>query len=525
MVYNGTDNSKQNSPKDQINYYGIVASLIYIIIILAFGLPIWWTTTSPLRHSLPDISSLLVHSQRIVHSFPVNIIVLDDSIERDELRSQLSQNYKNRITSEITYEYDWYIRPSKQKEEEIFNKKSTSLEEIDQLLNSVDGNNVKGKIWIYILAEGSSLIKGNEQYLIGKNRFAYIKNDGQIRKDKSLVELIMEIVETTESTSLNALKSKMTNYLLEPEIDLIINIINEDEEKSIRDKIEQIHLISEEAMGSRSGINQLVKVNVISQVLHYVVDEKFINNQLISKSDQPNVRLFNISHVPELLNVFESRIVEHNNKQSFHIFIYIPSSAKSLFFYDSKTDIKSNFIMTPYRGGILSWNQPNDFVNGFRQFVRNIIAFPQSTDKNIYLHNNIFFSKWELDGIIRAVNQLQLSKTLSSLESISKLILKVRNIVILEEIAKRMHDAVDLSHQSIDLLAQSNLSEAFRLSSRAYISSETAFFDPSLLELLYFPQDQKYAVYFPLFLPVSLPLIASFYHLFKTFKSKKLKSD
>ena len=128
-------------------------------------------------------------------------------------------------------------------------------------------------------------------------------------------------------------------------------------------------------------------------------------------------------------------------------------------------------------------------------------------------------------GIIRAVNQLQLSKTLSSLESISKLILKVRNIVILEEIAKRMHDAVDLSHQSIDLLAQSNLSEAFRLSSRAYISSETAFFDPSLLELLYFPQDQKYAVYFPLFLPVSLPLIASFYHLFKTFKSKKLKSD
>lgn len=39
--------------------------------------------------------------------------------------------------------------------------------------------------------------------------------------------------------------------------------------------------------------------------------------------------------------------------------------------------------------------------------------------------------------------------------------------------------------------------------------AESALNDKSLLSLLYFPNDQKFAVYLPLFLPTILPLFGS----------------
>ena len=80
---------------------------------------------------------------------------------------------------------------------------------------------------------------------------------------------------------------------------------------------------------------------------------------------------------------------------------------------------------------------------------------------------------------------------------------------------------------------------------------EKAFFDPSLLELLYFPEDQKYvfivlhfkkcllfalslrlslrfcdfihrfAIYIPLFLPIGLPILGSLFKAFKWIKAKR----
>eukprot|EP01137_Pigoraptor_chileana_P005710 Opistho-2@49142 len=39
-------------------------------------------------------------------------------------------------------------------------------------------------------------------------------------------------------------------------------------------------------------------------------------------------------------------------------------------------------------------------------------------------------------------------------------------------------------------------------------SLQTAlFFDPSILELLYFPEENLYAIYMPLFLPVAVPIL------------------
>ena len=55
----------------------------------------------------------------------------------------------------------------------------------------------------------------------------------------------------------------------------------------------------------------------------------------------------------------------------------------------------------------------------------------------------------------------------------------------------QVYTAVDSIQSSHKFLKDGKLHLAFHASKRAVIASEKAFFDPSLLQLLYFPDDQK----------------------------------
>ena len=51
--------------------------------------------------------------------------------------------------------------------------------------------------------------------------------------------------------------------------------------------------------------------------------------------------------------------------------------------------------------------------------------------------------------------------------------------------------------------------------------ADQAASDQSLLSLLYFPNDQKFAVYLPLFLPTLLPILGSIVAFYKYWKGKE----
>ena len=75
-------------------------------------------------------------------------------------------------------------------------------------------------------------------------------------------------------------------------------------------------------------------------------------------------------------------------------------------------------------------------------------------------------------------------------------------------------------------LQNGKLREAFSSARQAILASEKAFFDPSLLELLYFPEDQKFAIYIPLFLPISIPVVLSLMQAIKWIRNKdKVKTE
>lgn len=73
----------------------------------------------------------------------------------------------------------------------------------------------------------------------------------------------------------------------------------------------------------------------------------------------------------------------------------------------------------------------------------------------------------------------------------------------------QVSSAVTLAQLAVAELEAGNLDFALQYSKEAIVASQAAFFDPSLLHLLYFPDDQKFAIYIPLFLPMCVPIVLS----------------
>lgn len=85
----------------------------------------------------------------------------------------------------------------------------------------------------------------------------------------------------------------------------------------------------------------------------------------------------------------------------------------------------------------------------------------------------------------------------------------------------QVYRAVASVQDAMAELAEGRLRSAFQASKEAVTSSERAFFDPSLLHLLYFPDDQKFAIYIPLFLPMAVPILLSLAKILREARQRK----
>ena len=103
---------------------------------------------------------------------------------------------------------------------------------------------------------------------------------------------------------------------------------------------------------------------------------------------------------------------------------------------------------------------------------------------------------------------------------------QIPNIVISDEIGSWVETSLKRIESSEKWLSLGDLARSYEDSVEALVLAENAFFDKSLLELLYFPDDQKYAIYIPYFLPVGFPVLLSLKSLIKFVKeSRKAKTD
>ncbi|KAF2984802.1 hypothetical protein EK904_003592 [Melospiza melodia maxima] len=116
---------------------------------------------------------------------------------------------------------------------------------------------------------------------------------------------------------------------------------------------------------------------------------------------------------------------------------------------------------------------------------------------------------WELDHLLWAHTVENIATVSTTLTSLAQLLDKIGNIVIKDDVASEVYRAVASVQSAVTELSLGHLLAAFQASKEAVTCSERAFFDPSLLHLLYFPDDQKFAIYIPLFLPMAVPILLS----------------
>lgn len=125
-----------------------------------------------------------------------------------------------------------------------------------------------------------------------------------------------------------------------------------------------------------------------------------------------------------------------------------------------------------------------------------------------------------MDNFIRSNTIYRIHSATLTLQSLIQLLAGIDYIVINDQVGAAIKDAHERIIMAKQYLQANRLAEAAAEARRAYVSAERAFFDPSMLALLYFPSEQKYAIYIPLFLPIMIPVLFSFNSISKFLRKR-----
>ncbi|XP_068623435.1 GPI transamidase component PIG-S [Battus philenor] len=251
-----------------------------------------------------------------------------------------------------------------------------------------------------------------------------------------------------------------------------------------------------------------------------------------------------------LLAQLESRAATHVSElPAINLALYlVPCAEAPLVIYDTddkRVSAAVQAFMSPKWGGVVlgspsaddcardppSWRPPVALIMG--TFIAQLRELLGITDKaniegaHLEPLRSVIPRRWEVDTLLRIRTLEQISTAESTLQSLAQLLGEISNIVINDEVGASINAAVDAIQKAGALAKGGDLLEAYRTSLEGFLAAETAFMEPSLLALLYFPDDQKYAIYIPLFLPIMFPVVLSLKNLFNWLRRspKKEKTE
>ncbi|GAA5943865.1 hypothetical protein JCM1841_004225 [Sporobolomyces salmonicolor] len=198
-----------------------------------------------------------------------------------------------------------------------------------------------------------------------------------------------------------------------------------------------------------------------------------------------------------------------------HFILYIPRpSSRPMRIRTSDPSSSPVAFITPQRGGVVIYNPPSSspetppsmsldlpsdaFAPSFRTFEQQ-------------LRTLLGVNSARVDDLVRIRLREATKESVETLAAIVKLVEEQPNMRVGKDVQRRaLPDSLPLALQ--------HAARALTLSSRAY-------FDPSMLALLYFPDEHKYAVYTPLFGPVSVPLLVALVKEVKEWKAGRRKKQ
>ncbi|KAL2620194.1 hypothetical protein R1flu_000399 [Riccia fluitans] len=114
------------------------------------------------------------------------------------------------------------------------------------------------------------------------------------------------------------------------------------------------------------------------------------------------------------------------------------------------------------------------------------------------------FAEWELDLLLRRRAVSDMAAAASTLTSLSRLVRKLPNMVIKDEIGEQVKSSLVAAVAALDHAARGSYLQTAEAAREAATLAEEAFFHPSIMSVLYNPTEHHLAIYTPFFVPVLL---------------------
>ncbi|XP_063217908.1 GPI transamidase component PIG-S isoform X2 [Bacillus rossius redtenbacheri] len=531
---------------EETEKHRIAAAIAFVAIMIVVGLPLWWKTTEVYRVWLPysRIEALKTLDVRIELRI---FVVGSDEVRGTKLADDLHKLFNDSLLFRANISVE------------------TNVRGVDNVAISEDFDSVTVKHTgvgeICLLEVKNSPKLTHNKILVGTKRTVYFSPNTEASelyevlqrwwlREASLTRMMNAMITPTEVDQDAAGRRRVPAA---KEYDILITAINNDPEK-LHLKWNLAKTVQDYLEPFLSKLSSLATFKVKSQWLYYVSLE--VHPKLVTQTATMGQHYALAEELlPHIITPLEKKLASHvSQNRCLNFVVYIPPcSAAPLHIYrkqGTRAATTLDAFLSPRWGGIMIHNPPNNICQE-SDVVEPVVVSPDSPaimsiileqlrlllgvpkrekirSVNVVAGTSHHLSEWELDFLLRVRTLEQFTSAKITLLSLSQLLGEISNIVINDDVGESIYDAVDQVENVAELLQLGYLEDAFNASKKAFLSSESAFTDPSLLALLYFPDDQKYAVYIPLFLPVMIPVFMSLkniYRFFKNSKTVKVKDD
>ncbi|BBN15437.1 GPI-anchor transamidase subunit S [Marchantia polymorpha subsp. ruderalis] len=409
--------------------------------------------------------------------------------------------------------------------------------------------------------EQSSICKSKTGWstVVGKYRHAWIIGDfNSSTVESEVVPRIGDVALTFLRGSRSASgRSKARNLPLSAEGEAILSfsLLNADPDTWIFDwDFEELkRQFFQPVVEALSGIARLT---IESQVLYYT--PKAVQSRWDASL---NAHVVAVKQLPFFVNSNEWHLdtssAAAGRSKLLHFAIYVPGGGEYPLHFLRKNDQLSSTdgFTSPGWGGVVVYNPTNlstissDSHSSFHRItpkefesiagvivaqLRTLFGLPPilSDDPETGYFSlspaRTGFAEWELDLLLRRRAISDMTAAASTLMSLSRLVQKLSSMVIMDEIGEQVKNSLSAAAAARDHAAHGAYRSTAESASKAASLAEAAFFQPSIMSVLYNPTEHHLAIYTPFFVPVLLHAVlavikeASRYRgEWKKFKQKK----
>ncbi|XP_074045147.1 GPI transamidase component PIG-S [Macrotis lagotis] len=518
------------------------AALCFATMAVLLGLPLWWKTTETYRASLPYSQISHLESLLLRLRVPVSVVFVQGSlpiVDQQKLPFTVvnERDVPLKCKMKLKSRFQQAYRMAGSQEEKAL--KMDTIQEAEAALPTPKEDSV-GSLNIFVIPDKSSLLPKDKMSYIGPKRTAFVRG---VQGRQALTAIGHRVLQVAQAMALTdeLIATALGDNLPDDKLSLdkrrpLKSSLGYEITFSLLNPDPKSHEVHWDIEGAVENYVQPF-LSLLSAVGNFTMDSQILYYAMLGvtpRFDAATSSYTLAAHsLPHVINPVEARL--GSRAASLHpvinFLLYVPERAHSPLYIQDKDGarVATNAFHSPRWGGIMVYNVDPSAYNTtkypvkvnvdmapvmevFLSQMRLLFGIPHpELPANFVLGSppSEGLRSWELDRLLWARTVENLATVTTTLTSLAELLDEISNIVIKDDVASEVYRAIDAFHEAMVEMSAGNLEPAFHASREAVTSSEKAFFDPSLLHLLYFPDDQKFAIYIPLFLPMAVPIFLS----------------